>query len=147
MISSAFLPEVSEKPSNEVWGWTEEAAKPVVNHYEQLKGREALWVSGQEHYDVFSVRRDERGKIVEERYIEIKVKTGRALNISLTGEEYSVAREKKDKYWLYMIYGVKTGKEVILCIRNPAENISFERRVIDVRPREEYYFSIESPNK
>ena len=147
MISSAFLPEVSEKPSNEVWGWTEEVAKPVVNYYEQLKGREALWVSGQEHYDVFSVRRDERGKIVEERYIEIKVKTGRALNISLTGEEYGVAREKKDKYWLYMIYGVKTGKEVILCIRNPAEKIRFERRVIDVRPREEYYFNIESPNK
>ena len=147
MISSAFLPEVSEKPSNEVWGWTEEVAKPVVNYYEQLKGREASWVSGQEHYDVLSVRKDERGETVEERYIEIKVKTGRALNISLTGEEYGAAREKEDKYWLYMIYGVKTGKEVILCIRNPTEKIRFKRKVIDVRPREEYYFSIESSDE
>jgi len=140
-FSSAFLPEVSEVVSEEVWSWAEDEALPVIFNYEGLNGREAIRVSGFEHYDIKSVKRDSEGRIIEERFIEVKTKMGKSLTIRLTEEETKVAKEKGDKYWLYLVYGVKTEKPVILAIRNPLERLPFRRKVA-IEKREEYYFSL-----
>ncbi len=141
LLSSAFLPEVEEVVSGEVWGWAEEEAIPIVFNYEGLKGREAVKVSSYEHYDVRSIKRNTRGEIIEERFIEVKTKMRRSLSVRLTGEESRVAREKGDRYWLYLVYGVRSERPVILAIRNPLERLPFQRRVA-VEKREEYYFGL-----
>jgi len=140
-LSTAFLPEVEAAPSWEVWGWAEDEAVPVVLNYERLSGREAVRVSGFEHYDVRSVRRGSDGRVLEERLIEVKAKVGRGLGVGLSEEEFRVAREQGDRYWLYIVYGVGTGRPVVLCVRNPAGRLPFRRRVA-VERREEYYLSI-----
>ena len=140
-ISSAFLPEVESVPSEEVWGWAEDEAMPVVFNYEGLNGREAIRVSGYEHYDVRSVKRDSNGRILEERFIEVKTKMRKSLSVWLKDEEFRVAKEKGDRYWLYIVYGVRTEKPVILCIRNPIKRLPFRRKVA-IEKREEYYFNI-----
>ncbi|MHA1595531.1 MAG: DUF3883 domain-containing protein, partial [Candidatus Baldrarchaeia archaeon] len=140
-ISSAFLPKVETLPSDEVWGWAEDEAMPVVFNYEGLNGREAIRVSGHEHYDIRSVKRGKDGRILEERFIEVKTKIKKSLSVSLKEEEFRAAREIGDNYWLYLVYGVKTEEPVILCIRNPLKRLSF-RKKIAVEKREEYYFSV-----
>jgi len=139
-ISSAFLPETEVVVSDEVWGWTEDKAVPIVFNYERLNEREAINVSDYEHYDVKSVKKNAEGRIIEERFIEVKTKVRRSLSVRLTREESKVAREKGDKYWLYIVYGVGTENPVILAIRNPIKRLPFQRKVA-VEKREEYYFS------
>jgi len=140
-LSSAFLPEAGELISEEIWGWAEEEAIPIVFNYEGLNGREAIRVSSYEHYDVKSVKRNAEGKIIEERIIEVKTKVRKSLSIRLTEEESRVAMEKGDKYWLYLVYGVKTEKPVILALRNPLKRLPFHKRVA-IEKREEYCFSL-----
>lgn len=86
-----------------------------------------------------SVKRDSEGRVVEERLIEVKVKVRKGLGVKLTEEESRVAREKGDRYWLYLVYGVRTEKPVILAIRDPLRRIPFRRRVA-VEERAEYHF-------
>ena len=126
-LSSAFLPEAGEVISEEVWDWVEEEAMPIVFNYEGLGGREAVRVSKFEHFDVKSVKKNFDGNIVEERYIEVKTKIRRNLSVKLTKEEANVAREKRDKYWLYIVYGVKTDKPVILAIRDPLNRLPLRK--------------------
>ncbi|WP_158298216.1 protein NO VEIN domain-containing protein [Aeropyrum pernix] len=144
MISSANLPEVKDVPSEEVWGWAEDEAISTVLDYEKQEDREPTRVSGHEHYDVRSVKRGEDGSIKEERFIEVKTKIKRSLNFGLKSEEFKVAEKKGDNYWLYIVYGVRTEKPVILCIKNPAERIPFRRKV-SIEKREEYYFGAGGP--
>lgn len=138
-ISSAFLPETESLPSDEVWEWAEDEAIPIVFNYEGLHGREAVRVSGFEHYDVKSVKKDSSGRVLEERFIEVKTKTRRSISIKLSSEEFKIAKEKGDKYWLYLVYGVRAVRPVILCIRNPANRLPFRRR--EVIKRQEDYVS------
>jgi len=140
-ISSALLPEVESAISEEVWEWAEDEAMPAVFNYEGLNGREAKRVSKQEHYDVKSERK-ENERILEERFIEVKTKMGRSISFKLSDEEFEMAEEKGDSYWLYMVYGVRTDRPVILCIRNPAKRLQFRRKVALER-REEYYFGVQ----
>jgi len=140
-ISSALLPEVESAISEEVWEWAEDEAMPAVFNYEGLNGREARRVSRQEHYDVKSERK-ENERIMEERFIEVKTKMGRSISFKLSDEEFEMAEEKGDSYWLYMVYGVRTDRPVILCIRNPAKRLQFRRKVALER-REEYYFGVQ----
>ncbi|MGC8987829.1 helicase-related protein [Infirmifilum sp.] len=140
MISSAFLPEAKETPSAEVWMWAEDDAIPIVHNYEGLSGREATRVSGHEHYDVKSIKRGEGGETLEVRFIEVKTKASRSLDIDLTEEEFKVAKEKGKDYWLYIVYGVRTEKPAILCIRDPASKIPFKKVTVTER-REKYRFT------
>jgi len=114
---------------------------PVVFNFEGLEGREAVKVTGHEHYDVFSVKRDEEGRSVEERYIEVKTRMTRDLGVSLSERESEVAREKGDRYWLYIVYGAGSGSPVLLAVRNPLARLRFKRRV-EIEKREKYYFSV-----
>jgi len=140
-ISIAFLPEVEEALSEEVWEWTEDEAIPIVFNYEGLQGRSATRASGYEHYDVKSTKRDSSGRVIEERFIEVKTKMGRNFNVNLPREEGRVAKEKGDKYWLYLVYGVRTEKPVILAIRNPLKRLPFQKRAYRVE-REEYFLRL-----
>jgi len=136
-ISTAFLPEITSAPSEEVWGWAEDEAIPIVFNYEGLNGREAIRVSSYEHYDVKSLKRDSNGNVVEERFIEVKTKTRRdIIHIKLEGSEYLVAEEKDEKYWLYIVYGVRTEKPAILCIRKPHRRLPLRKTVVgEIRER------------
>ena len=129
LISSAFLPETKDKLSDEVWEWTEDEAIPIVFNYEGLCGREAFRVSRFEHYDVRSEKRDPSGTVVERRYIEVKTKTSRNFSVNLKEEEAKIGRELGGEYWLYLVYGVKTDKPVILAIRDPLNRLQFRRYV------------------
>lgn len=140
-ISTAFLPETMEKESEEVWGWAEEEAMPIVFNYEGLNGRIATRLSQREHYDVLSEKRDKDNRIIEQRFIEIKTKMGRSLAVSLKREEANVASEKGDKYWLYLVYGVKTPHPVILAIKDPLNRLPFQRQVFKIE-EESYVFKI-----
>lgn len=140
-VSNMFLPEVEEALSYQVWGWAEDEALPVVFNFEGLGGREATRVSGHEHYDVYSVKRDRDGRVVEERYIEVKTKMSRDLAVSLTEKESMVARKRGDKYWLYIVYGARTEAPVLLAVKNPLGRLPFRRRV-EVEKREKYYFFV-----
>ena len=136
-VSTGFLPEVEEVPSEEVWGWSEDEAIPIVFNYEGLQGRSATRVSGYEHYDVKSVKRDSKGRVLVERFIEVKAKMGRSLAVKLTDEEVKIAKEKGDNYWLYLVYGVRSENPVILAIRNPLKRLPFKRKTA-IEKREEY---------
>ena len=134
-LSSILLPEAEIVLSNEVWDWTEDESIPIVMNYEGLKGREASRVSGFEHFDVRSVKRDKEGGVVDERIIEVKTKLGRSLSVSLKREEYELARKLGDKYWIYLVYAA------ILAIRNPLKRLPFRKKEALER-REEYFFGI-----
>lgn len=138
-ISTAFFPETPEKLSEEVWMWAEDEAVRAVMEWERSCGREPVRVSAYEHYDVKSVKRDERGEIAEERYIEVKAKMGRSLGFTLTDREAEVARREGGRYWLYLVYGFSTQNPIILAIRNPIERLPIKKRVVEVK-REEYVF-------
>ena len=140
LISSAFLPEIQNLQSDKVWDWIEDEAVAVVLDYEKRNGREATDVSAHEHFDVLSVKRDPNGHVIEERFIEIKAKTKKRITIRFTGEESRTAKEKKDSYWLYIVYGVATKKPVILAIRDPIHRLPFKKKIA-VSMREEYVFS------
>lgn len=129
LISSALLPETKDKLSDEVWEWAEDEAIPIVFNYEGLCGREAFRVSKFEHYDVRSEKRDSSGTVIERRYIEVKTKTSRSFSVNLKEEEAKIGREIGGEYWLYLVYGVRADKPVILAIRDPLNRLQFRRCV------------------
>jgi len=96
----------------------EDTAMRIAMEYERKEGRVPEDVSMREHYDILS--RDPRtGEI---RFIEVKGKAGLDLEIELTEAEFNTAREKRDKYWLYIVYGIDTKMPRLLAIQNPVEN-------------------------
>ncbi|ADM27558.1 helicase domain protein [Ignisphaera aggregans DSM 17230] len=97
----------------------EEKAMKIAMEYEIKSGRIPEDVSMREHFDIFS--RDPRtGEI---RFIEVKGKSGLDLEVELTEAEFNVAREKGDKYWLYIVYGIGTKSPRILAIQDPVNNM------------------------
>jgi len=99
----------------------EEAAMRVAMEYERRSGRIPEDVSMREHFDILS--RDPRtGEI---RYIEVKGKSGFDLEVELTDAEFQVAKEKGEKYWLYIVYGIGTGSPRLLAIRDPVRNVKW----------------------
>ncbi|WP_196770213.1 protein NO VEIN domain-containing protein [Stygiolobus azoricus] len=104
----------------------EEAAMSLAMEYEKKSGRIPEDVSMREHFDILS--RDPRtGEI---RFIEVKGKSGLDLEIELTETEFSVAKEKGEKYWLYIVYGIGTGKPRLLAVRDPVNNMKWREDII-----------------
>jgi len=99
--------------------------------YEKNAGREAIDVSDKEHFDILS-RDPNTGEV---RYIEVKGHAGSSLVAELSEEEYRVALEKGDNYWLYIVYNVETDNPQLTAIRNPVKNM----RVI-IREKKTYCF-------
>ena len=105
----------------------EKAAMMFALEYEKKAGRIPEDVSMREHYDILS-KNPSTGEI---RYIEVKGKYSLDLEIELTEEEFRVAKEKGEKYWLYIIYGIGTGKPRLLAVKDPVNNMGW--REISVR--------------
>jgi len=100
----------------------EEKAMKIAMEYERRCGRVPEDVSMREHFDIFS--RDPRTG--EVRFIEVKGKSGLDLEVELTEAEFNVARERGDKYWLYMVYGIGTNSPRLLAIQDPVNNMRWK---------------------
>ena len=105
----------------------EEAAMRLAMEYEKRSGRIPEDVSMKEHFDILS-RNPRTGEV---RFIEVKGKSSLDLEIELTETEFKVAREKGERYWLYIVYGIGTGKPRLLAVRDPVNNMKW--REISVR--------------
>ena len=100
----------------------EEAAMKIAIEYEIRAGRIPEDVSMREHYDIIS-RDPVTGEI---RYIEVKGKSSLDLEIELTEAEFNVAREKGEAYWLYIVYGISTGRPRLLAVRDPVNSMTWK---------------------
>jgi superfamily II DNA or RNA helicase len=100
----------------------DEIAMKIALEYERKSGRVPTDVSMFEHYDI----RSEDPSTGETRYIEVKGRSGLDLEIQLTEPEFRVAMEKKDNYWLYIVYDIASKNPQILTIRDPVNNMRWE---------------------
>lgn len=105
----------------------EKAAMGIALDYERSSNRVPEDVSAKEHFDILS-RNPHTGEM---RFIEVKGKSGLDLEIELTETEFNVAKEKKDNYWLYVVYGIGLGKPRLLAVRDPVNNMNW--REVSVR--------------
>lgn len=108
------------------WAMESERAEgwdPVnVSHYRDGRG-----------FDIRSVRRDEAGREVEVRRIEVKGRGPGKGGVSLCNTEWIAAHRHGDSYWLYVLYGAKSESPRGVRIRNPAKALGPEvRRVTTV---------------
>jgi len=97
----------------------EKKAMGIAMEYEKNHGREPLDVSEYEHYDIKS----HDPKTREIRYIEVKGHEGHSIMAELPEDEYKEAAEKKEKYWLYIVYNIKQENPEILAVRDPLNNM------------------------
>jgi len=97
----------------------EKKAMEIAMEYEKNQGRDPQDVSDREHYDILS-----RGNN-EIRYIEVKGKAGLELQVELTEAEFKTAKEKGENYWLYIVYGIETGRSRLLAIKDPVKNVKW----------------------
>lgn len=100
----------------------EEEAMRLAMEYERESGRLPEDVSMREHFDILS-RDPETGEVV--RFIEVKGKSGLDLEIELTEPEFKVAKEKGEKYWLYIVREIGTGKPRLLAVQDPVNNVKW----------------------
>ena len=105
----------------------EEAAMRIAMEYEIKSGRVPEDVSMKEHYDILS-RSSQTGEV---RFIEVKGKSGLDLEIELTETEFKVAKEKGERYWVYIVYGIEVGNPRLLAIRDPVNNMRW--REVSIR--------------
>jgi len=99
----------------------EKTAMSIAMEYERKSGRLPEDVSMREHYDILS----KNPKTGEVRFIEVKGKSGLDLEIELTETEFEVAKEKGSNYWLYIVYGIGTGKPRLLAVQDPVNNMKW----------------------
>lgn len=88
----------------------EEAAMKLVMDIERKEGRKPDDSPARrgEHYDIFSYD----PSTGEERYIEVKGHAGVSIYAELTPSEYQFGKEKKEKYWLYIVFNLTTAGDV-----------------------------------
>ncbi len=70
-------------------------------------------------FDIRSVRRDARGRVLDVRRIEVKGRAPAHGDVSLCRTEWIAARRHGDTYWLYVVYGAKSGTPRGVKIRDP----------------------------
>ena len=90
--------------------------------YERAHGREPKDVSQFEHFDILS-RDPKTGEI---RYIEVKGHLGPSFLAELTEEEFKLAKEKGENYWLYIVNNIGSGRPKLKAIRNPLAKMKVE---------------------
>ena len=104
----------------------EHAGMKHAQHYEKKEGRTPKDVSSENRgYDIYSISPDGKN-----RCIEVKARADRAF-VLLTSNEWSIAKELKDDYFLYVVLNAATQPELYI-IQNPADEISTVEQ-IDVR--------------
>ncbi|MEM3536259.1 MAG: helicase-related protein [Candidatus Bathyarchaeia archaeon] len=89
---------------------------------EKAEGRLPFLMPETEHYDVRSVN-PSTGEI---RLIEVKGHKGLEIYAELTEDEAKVAAKEKERYWLYIVYGIESGQPKTLKFQNPLENMDLQ---------------------
>lgn len=56
----------------------------------------------------------------------VKGRGGLDIEVELTEAEYEFGRRAGEKCWLYVVYGVSTGKPGLLAIRDPVRRAGWE---------------------
>jgi SNF2 family DNA or RNA helicase len=81
-------------------------------------------------FDIRSVRRDEAGREVEVRRIEVKGRGPSRGGVSLCNTEWIAAHRHGDSFWLYVLYGAKSGSPRGFKVRNPAKALGAQVRKV-----------------
>ncbi len=102
----------------------EQEAMRVAMEYERSRGREPVDVSQREHYDIYS-RDPGTG---EERFIEVKGHKGPSLLAELTEEEYRMAESQREKYWLYIVTNIGSGRPQLVAIQDPLSKMRVQQK-------------------
>jgi len=97
----------------------EQAAMEYAMEYERKSGRIPEDVSSKEHYDIKSTD-PVSGEV---RLIEVKGRRGEDIAVELTEQEYMVGKENGDRYWLYIVYGISSGRPRMVVIRDPINSL------------------------
>ncbi|MDQ7839467.1 MAG: helicase-related protein [bacterium] len=96
---------------------TEQVAMEAAMVFEQQAGRQVLDVHTENlGYDLTSI--DPRGG--EVRLIEVKGLAGDGGDITLTPNEYRVAQDRRDCYWLYVVTNCRTEAPRLSQVKDPA---------------------------
>lgn len=104
----------------------EDAGMKHAHCYEKKEGRTPEDVSSENRgYDIYSTSPDGKN-----RCIEVKARDNHA-SVVLTSNEWSVAKQLKDTYFLYVVLNARTQPELYI-IQNPADKVAVDERY-DVR--------------
>jgi len=95
---------------DEVKRKVESAAMKLVIQIEEKEGRrpDKTPAEKNEHYDIYSYD----PKTGEERFIEVKGHAGMQVLAELTPPEFEFGRQKKDKYWVYIVFNLTTAGDI-----------------------------------
>ena len=116
----------------EVKNKAERIAIETVMNIEREEGRIPIEVSAEKHYDIKSTDPN-TGEV---RLIEVKGHMGPEIYGELTDDEAKLAEEEGERYWLYIVYDIKSGKPEWLRFRDPLKTMNWrifervERRII-----------------
>jgi len=96
------------------------AAMKIAEKYEKDKGRRVSDVSNiYVGYDLYSTDQFDSSN---DRRIEVKGKSSNG-GIIMTRNEWQVAQEKGDLYWLYVVFDALKPKPTLITIQNPHKKI------------------------
>ncbi|NOZ88620.1 MAG: DUF3883 domain-containing protein [Crenarchaeota archaeon] len=121
----------------------ERIALQLVMRYELDQGRLPRDVHEEKSYDIES-RDPETNEVL--RYIEVKAHTGYSGHIELTEREYIFARQHRDKYWLYLVVGLGTGRPKIITIHDPIGKLDLKpvrKRIMELREETRYVAEVD----
>jgi len=115
----AAMPGMKNDPEVEAF------AMQYVMNYEQQRGWEPEDVSNNRDGSGFDIRSlglvDPETGVAPVRRIEVKGRAQVNQEVSLTSNEWRKAQQLGDSYWLYVVWGCKTGSPQLLKIHNPAK--------------------------
>jgi len=108
----------------------ERIAMQEAMRHERERGWEPEDVSALHDGSGFDIRSlgpaDEYGRRPVRR-IEVKGRAGMNEPVALTTNEWLQAHRHGDSYWLYVVWGCKTGKTRLLTIQDPASKLAGRR--------------------
>lgn len=122
-----------EEPPEDIKRKVEEIAVEIVMKVEREEGRIPRRMPEYMPYDIESIDPN-TGEI---RIIEVKGHSSTQVHAELTENEYKVAEREKDRYWLYIVYDIKTRTPKILRFQNPLETMNIE--IIEKRRMEKRF--------
>ena len=113
---------LSETIPEEVKRMVEEEAVKFVIEKERAEGRIPEKMPNSEHYDVRSIN-PSTGEI---RLIEVKGHKGPEVYGELTDDEAKLAGVEGERYWLYIVYDIGSGKPKLLRFRDPLKTMNWK---------------------
>jgi superfamily II DNA or RNA helicase len=111
-----------EEPSEDIKKKVEEEAIRIVMEKEKSENRIPKRVPESEHYDVRSIN-PSTGEV---RLIEVKGHSGPEIYGELTEDEASIAEKEHERYWLYIVYDIKSGKPKLLNFKDPLKTMNWK---------------------